>query len=481
VTSTSSMTSLKRNIGYNFAYQLLILILPLITAPYLSRVIGAEGVGVYSYSYSIATYFVYFIKLGLDNYGNRSIASCQDDEVERSRTFWSIYTMQVFCFILAGAAYVAYSLILAGNFEVALLQGLYVLSALFDINWFFFGMELFKLTVIRNTIVKTTAAVLVFIFVKDPGDTGVYIAIMSGSYLVSQVVLWPFLRRYVHFVRPKRRDVLAHLKPNLVLFVPVIAISIYNTLSKIILGYMAGEVEVGFFENAAKVTSVPIALVTAIGTVMLPRTSALLAKGQNESARSHTDKTMVAVMAFTAVSAFGIPMISYPFVELFYGPGFDTTASVLIVLCATIPLLGFGNVIRTQYLIPAKRDSVFLWSAVCGAVTNLTVNLFLIPRLGSVGAAWASVAAETAVLLYQVVRVRREIPLSRYCAYAIAFLLPGAFMVVVLRSVGFASNNLWIQVFGTVGIGLAVYVPLALIAFLVIHRLTKLRIRNSRA
>ncbi len=464
------MTSLKKNIGYNFAYQLLILVLPLVTAPYLARVIGAAGVGTYSYSYSIATYFVYFIKMGLDNYGNRAIAACQDDPDERSRVFWSIYAMQAGCFLLAGSCYVCYCLAFSGNIVVALLQGLYVLSALFDINWFFFGMEQFKLTVIRNTIVKTVTVALVFILVKDSGDTNVYIAIMSAGFLVSQMVLWPFLRKYIHFARPSVPDIVVHIKPNLVLFVPVIAISIYNILSKIILGYMAGEEQVGYFENAVKITSVPIAFVAAIGTVMLPRTSALLAKGKVELARAHTDKTLVAVMAFTAVAAFGIPMISYPFTLLFYGPGFDTSAEVLIVLCATVPLLGFGNVIRTQYLIPAKCDSVFLWSAVCGAVANFSVNIALIPVLGAVGSAFASVAAEVAVLVYQVVRVRKEIPLARYCGYAAAFLTAGGLMALALVAIGFDSQSLWIKIFGTVGIGLAVYLPLATIAFVGLRR-----------
>ena len=469
------MASLKKNISYNFAYQLLILALPLVTAPYLSRVIGASGVGVYSYSYSIATYFVYFIKMGLDNYGNRAIAGCQDDPDERSRVFWSIYAMQIACFVLAGGGYVLYCFGLAGNVDVALLQGLYVLSALFDINWFFFGMEQFKLTVIRNTIVKTVTVALVFFLVRDAGDVDVYIAIMSCGFLVSQVVLWPFLRRYVRFVRPTIHEVLTHVKPNLVLFVPVIAISIYNTLSKIILGYMAGEVEVGYFENAAKIASVPGSLVAAIGTVMLPRTSALLAKGEVERARVHTDETLISVMAFTALASFGIPMISRPFTLLFYGPGFDTTAEVLIVLCATVPLLGFGNVIRTQYLIPAKKDSVFLWSAVCGAVVNFFVNIALIPTLGAVGSAWASVAAEAAVLVYQVVRVRKEIPLARYCLYAVAFLVPGGLMALALMAIGFDAQSLWVKIFGTVGIGFVVYVPLAALSFIGLKRFGAMR------
>lgn len=453
------MSSLKRNIGYNFAYQVLILVLPLLTAPYLARVIGAEGVGVYSYTYSVATYFVYAVKLGLDNYGNRSIAAVQDDRLARSKCFWEIYSMQLACFFLAAAVYVAYALFLADTTLIALLQGLYVLSAVFDVNWFFFGMEQFRLTVIRNAIIKTLTAVAVFVFVRNAGDIEAYVAVMCVGFLVSQLALWPFLGRFVDYVRPSVTGVLRHVKPNLVLFVPVIAVSIYNILSRIILGAMSGTDSVGYFDNAAKIIQVPTALVAAVGTVMLPRTSALVAKGEYKAAARHTEKTLVYVMAFTSVAAFGIPAVAYPFTEIFYGPGFSSTAACMTILCATIPLLGFGNVIRTQYLIPMSRDKVFLWSAVCGAAANMLVNVLLIPRMGPMGAAFGSVAAESAVLLYQVVMVRKEIPLTRYLSFAAVFLLAGVLMAAGLAFLPSTGSNV-ADIVVPVLLGLAAYVAL---------------------
>ena len=463
----SGGASLKRNVAYNFAYQLLILVLPLVTAPYLSRVIGAEGVGVYSYSYSVATYFVYFVMLGLNNYGNRSIAAVQGDRAERSKRFWEIYAMQVSCFLVAGIAYILYAVVLSGDVVIALLQGIYVLSALFDVNWFFFGMEQFRLTVIRNTAVKVLTAAAVFVFVRDSDDIDAYVAVMCTGFFVSQLALWPFLRRYVDFARPSLRGVLRHFRPNLVLFVPVVAVSIYNVLSKIVLGAMAGTGAVGYFDNAVKVIQVPTALVTAVGTVMLPRTSALVAKGEYGEASRHTERTLVYVMAFTSVAAFGIPAVARPFTELFYGAGFESTAVCMAALCATVPLLGFGNVVRTQYLIPMARDRVFLWSAVCGAAANVAVNLLLIPRLGALGAAFGSVVAETAVLAYQLAMVRREIPLTRYLRIAAAFLAAGALMACGLALLPLPDE-------GLAGVAVPVLVGLPLFALLCVPALRSL-------
>lgn len=464
------MMSLKKNVAYNFVYQLLILILPLVTAPYLSRVIGAEGVGAYSYSYAIATYFTYFVKLGLDNYGNRMIASCQDSRDMRTKTFWSIYSLQVSCFVIVAITYVVYAVLWASDRVVALIQGLFVLSSLFDINWFFFGMEQFRLTIVRNAAVKVTCTALVFLLVRDAGDVNLYIAIMCGGFLVSQLILWPFLRRYVGLYRPGLHEVLAHVRPNLVLFVSVIAISFYNTLSTILLGSMAGEAEVGFFDNAVKVTSVPTALVAAVGTVMLPRTSVLLAQGRDAEASVNTSHTMLAVMAFSGVSAFGIPCIARPFVELFYGPGFEATAISLMVLCAKIPLLAFGNVMRTQYLIPRKLDSVFLLSALCGAIASVTVNILLIPLFGSLGAALASVAAELTVLTYQAFRVRRGFPVRRYALWSLVYMLAGVVMVAVVRLVPDMGGNVT-NIAARVGVGLAFYIPVAVLLSRLLARL----------
>lgn len=458
------MSSVKANIAYNFAYQVLILALPLVTAPYLSRVIGADGIGTYSYSYAIATYFVYVVMLGLNNYGNRTIAACGSRE-ERTRAFWSIYAMQAICFAVSGFAYTLYALFWAENRLVALLQGLYVASSLFDINWFFFGVEQFKLTVIRNTVVKILTVVFIFLFVKSASDVALYVGIMGASTLLSQVVLWPFLRQFVGIYRPKPREILSHVKPNAILFVSVIAISVYNTLSRIMLGAMAGTEAVGYFENAEKIVSVPTSLVNAVGTVMLPRTSALMARGKYDEASAHLDRTMAYIMAFASVATFGIPCVADSFVMVFYGPGFAETAEILVVLCATVPLLAFGNVMRTQYLIPKGRDSVFLLSAVCGAITSVTVNFALIPRFGGMGAACASVAAQAAVLACQVVCVRRDFPVCRYVLLSVLFLAMGAIMACALQFAPHPESPL-VDTFTTVAIGLVIYMPLMTVGLL---------------
>lgn len=165
---------------YSMAYQVLIMVLPLITAPYLSRVVGAEGTGIYSYTYSIAQYFVYFAMLGISNYGNRSIAKVRENIGQRNYTFSSIYQLQILTSLVAIVIYLLYCFVFVHeNRNISLLQGFFVLSAIFDISWLFWGMENFKVTVTRQMLVKICSAICIFLFVKSPLDLWKYTTILS--------------------------------------------------------------------------------------------------------------------------------------------------------------------------------------------------------------------------------------------------------------------------------------------------------------
>ena len=272
------MNSLRKNLFFNITYQILILFLPLITSSYLARVIGAEGIGRYSYAFSIALYFTYFTLLGLNKYGNRKIASIKNDKGLLSKSFYEIYSMQVICFVVCFCAYIICSLFIFVDREMSLILAIFVLSSLFDINWFFFGMEMFDKTVIRNTAIKLLTTILIFTLVENQDDVNKYAMIMSVGYLVSQLALWPYLKSCIDRVYICDMSLKQHWLPNFAMFLPVVAVSLYRILDKIMLGLFSSYEYVGFFENAEKIVAVPIAVVSALGTVMLPRVTALISE-----------------------------------------------------------------------------------------------------------------------------------------------------------------------------------------------------------
>ena len=189
--------SVRRNYLYNIAYQVLTLILPLITTPYVSRVLGTDGVGTFSYTFSVAYYFVLFAMFGVNNYGNRSVAMARDDKAELSRTFWGIWTVQAVMCLLCTGIYLVYALFVADDQLLAIVWVPYVLTGALDINWFFFGLEKFRITVLRNFVIKLSTFVLTFAVVRGEWALFNYLLLMSLSYFVSVAVLWPFVRQEV--------------------------------------------------------------------------------------------------------------------------------------------------------------------------------------------------------------------------------------------------------------------------------------------
>lgn len=459
-------SSIKKNFLYSVFYQILNLILPLITTPYISRIMGAERVGIYSYSYSIASYFGLFILLGLSNYGNRTISKAKDDSENLSRTFWSIYTFQVIMAVIVMCVYIAYVLLLSSDKMMAWIQLIYLISVVFDINWFFFGMELFKITVTRSTIIKILNVLCIFIFVNSSDDIYLYGLIIVIGTLISQLMLWPFLRRYIYFTKVSLNEVKSHIIPNIILFIPVIAISLYTIMDKILLGAMSTMEAVGYYENSSKLSIIPSVIVTALGTVMLPRMSNLIARGKHSEAKGYIQKSLIFSVMLSSSMAFGLSAVSKEFVPIFYGEGFEQCTVIISILVLSCIFASWGNVIRTQYLIPNSKDKIYIISVFMGAIMNVILNIVLIPNFQAVGAAIGTLFAQLAVCTYQTYMVRREISVYIYFKQSLPLLLIGVFMYMVVVNIPLISNNL-ITLIVKVLVGSIIYILLVIIYYLV--------------
>ena len=460
------MSNLKKNYLYQASYQLLLIIVPLVTTPYLSRVLGASQVGVYSYTYSIANYFVMFATLGMSTYGVREIAACGDDRKSRSMVFWEMYGAQAFVSVVCIVAYIVYSFANPkGGFIIATMWGMWVVSALFDVSWMFFGVEEFKMPTIRSIVTRLLSVVVIFGFVRGPEDLWVYCAAIAGSFLANQVLLWPFVRRYVDFVIPKPKGVLRHLVPNLRLFIPVIAISFYVTLDKVMLGAIAGMTQAGYFEYSEKLSRMPMALVTAVGTVMLPRMTVELKSGNRKTALSLLESSIWAMLMMAFAMMFGIIGIAHEFAPVFLGSEFSSCDIIMCVLALIIPIVSTTNVLGRQYLLPTGRDTLFTLSVCVGAVVNFCLNLALIPVAGAMGAAVSTICAEFSVLIVQVMLTNRELPLRLYVKNAVPFAVYGFLMAIVIRFAAVQFAAIWGV--GVLTLTLEVCVGIALYAALV--------------
>lgn len=429
---TQKTSSVKKNFAYQMIYEVLVLILPFVTSPYIARVIGAEGLGTYSYSYSVAYYFVLFSLLGIKNYGNREIAKARDDSAKLNKTFVNIATLHILLSIVCVLAYIGYIISLKQVRIYAEIQTLYVLSGLLDISWFYFGIERFKMIVTRNTIIKIINVICVFVFVRSADDLWKYCLIMALGNLISQIALWVPLRRYVEFVRPDWASMKKHMKPLTILFIPAIAVSMYKYMDKIMIGAFSSKTELGYYENAEKVINIPMTVITSFGTVMLPKMSNLTASSNHNSAERYMTLSMEFVMCLATAFTFGLAGVGTVFAPFFWGKEFTVSGQLIMGLALTIPFISFANVIRTQYLIPTSKDREYITSVIAGAVVNLCINGLLIPQIGAFGAMIGTIAAEMIVCIWQVIVVRKELPIRKFLSVSVPFIPFGILMFAVI-------------------------------------------------
>lgn len=462
------MGTVQKNFIYNIIYQILVILLPLITAPYISRTLGATAVGVYSYTNSVAYYFLMVAMLGISNHGNRSVAAARENQNKLNYTFSSIFFLQACTFSVSIVAYVFYVVLLVDDNQlIAMLQLFYVVSGFFDISWLYFGLEKFKLTVMRNIFIKLSTVICMFVFVHEPHDLWKYTLIMSAGTLFSQVYLWGYVKEFVKLEKISINDILAHVKPVLILFVPVLAYSIYKVMDKIMLGNMATYADVGYYQNAEKIINIPMGIITAFGTVMLPRMSNVVAKGDKEKTIQYVRISIKFVTTLCAAIAFGLMGISEVLAPVYLGNDFLDCAPIITLLSVTVFFIAWANVVRTQYLIPYHYDKVYLTSTIIGAVLNFVINYILIPRFQSIGAAIGTIVAEFSVMFVQMVAVRKNLPIWKFIVQYIPEIAIGFIMMLVVRKVGFIMGNNVLTLVVQVGVGGAIFCGFSLLYFTV--------------
>lgn len=439
------MNSVKKNFLYNIAYQILMIIIPLITVPIVTRSLGATNLGIYSYTNSITNYFMLFGLLGISNYGNREVAKNRNNKNTLSITFWNIYTVQFVFSIIVLFIYIIYAIFLSNYSTIALIQVLFIISTILDINWFFFGIEKFKTTVTRNAIIKIISLLLIIAFVNNPSDLWKYTLILSFGTFLSQFVLWFFLFKEIDFVPLKKISIKEHLKGIFVLFIPVISYSIYKLMDKIMIGMFTDVSNVAFYENAEKIINVPTLVVAALGTVMMPRISNLISNNNVDDAKKYFNASIEFVFFFSIPVVFGLIFVGSDLCQIYLGNDFIKSGQLLQLLSVTVFFVSIANVVRTQYLIPMAKDKIYIISTVLGAVINFILNIILIQMIGVSGACIGTIVAEFVVMFYQIILTKKEINYTQYFQKFFVFCIKALAMsiiIVILKKCSLFKNDI---------------------------------------
>ena len=456
----------KKNYIYNVTYNVLSVLTPLITAPYLSRVLNKDGLGLYSYYYAIAYYLTIFGRLGLLNYGTRYIAKKKKSESELKSAFSSIYCLQIISSILAAIVYfIIVTVIVKKNVVVGLVFGVWVVGNIFNIDWLLFGLERFKDTACRSIVVRFAELIMIFVVVRDASDVWKYCLVMSLGYVCNFIIFWDFGKKYLSFSSVKPEDVLQHVKPAIILLLPVIALNIYRQMDKVMLGSICDMSSTGLYEAAEKIIYSLTMFISSLGTVMMPRMSALISSGDEEKVQKNVGDSLVFITAMTSAFCFGVLAVSDIFIPLYYGVNFEGSIVLINLLAVTLILIGWGNVVRTQYIIPTDRDNVYILSISIGAIVNVIVNFILMPSLGAVGACIGTICAELVVPVVQGIAIRKSFHEGKYIIQAAPFVVFGFIMLVATKTVEYILGKSVSTMIVEICVGGVIYLLLSILYY----------------
>ena len=456
--------SIAKNYIYNLIYQMLTILLPLVTTPYLSRVLGAEPIGIYGYTISIVTYFILFGSLGVAMYGQREIAYLQQDKKGRSKTFWEIIVIRT---ITLTISILLFYLVYGRSGEYALYYRILIIQLvanIFDISWLFQGIEEFDKTVVRNLIVKLLSLVLIFTIIKTPDDLWKYFLIYVGAELIGNVTLWLYIPKYLEKINIKELQLKKHIKPTISLFVPQIAIQIYTVLDKTMIGKITGNMtEVGYYEQAQKIVKAALTVTTALQTVMNSRIANAYAIGDKKEIKTCIEKSFNFVWCLTIPMMFGLMAVASKFVPWYYGEGFDGVVPILISTAPILVAIGLSGITGIQYLVQIGKQKEFTISVTAGAIINVIINAILIRFWRGMGAAIASVIAEISILAIQLIYIKEEISIWEILKLSIKCIISGIVMFAIVKIL---ANYMSVSILNTiieVGIGGIVYVIMLII------------------
>lgn len=422
-----------KNYLYNVIYQVLLLIIPLVTVPYISRVLGPDLVGVNEYTNSWMTFFLLLGQLGISLYGNREVAYHREKKEERSRIFWGIELLQSLTIMFALSLYLVAVFLFSTTFrKYFLLQSLWIVAAGVDVSWYFMGIENFQRIVTRNLIVKIATVILIFVLVKGHQDLGIYIAILGLSNLVGNLTLWPYLRKEIKWVPIRTWHPFVHFYPALLLFVPTITTQIYLVVNRLMLGRMSTQNQLGQFGNTDKIIKVILAVVTASGQVMLPHVANKFSNGDIKGIRESLYNSFDFITALAMPMMFGVMAVSKPLIPWFLGQDFAPAGELMMIEAPILLFIAWSNVTGTQYLMPVNRTNEYTISVAIGAIVNIVVNFILIAKFAAKGAVITTDISELTVAAVQLFYIRNTISRRKLFKSIWKYFVPGLLMFIII-------------------------------------------------
>jgi len=450
---------IRKNIYYNIILQFSTMFIPLLSIPYLARILGAEGIGAYAYTNTIVQYFVLAGTLGTITYGTRQIAYSRQNIDKLSKTFWNIFFFRAILTGIVIAFYIIFFLEFPSKYKILFFIQLIVLfSNQLDISWLFAGLEDFKKIALRGTIVKVIAFVLIFPIVKKPSDIWKYTLIQCGSLLIGNITLWIYFPK--ELVKPQWnwQSVKEHFSSAIKLFIPQVAIDIYVLFDKTMLGALTTTNQVGYYDKAEQFAKLPLVFTSILSTVMLPVMSNFSEEGNIQLGKKYLNTSLQYILLIAIASGFGVAGIAPQFVPWMLGENFEESTKLLLILAPLTPIISISFTIGRIYLIPFNLEKQLTISVLCGACTNVILNLLFIPKLQAVGACIATLITESIVSIIQYSFIYRLIDNKLLGESILKYLFSGIVMFLIIRSLGLSLGPHILTTFLQIIVEIIIYI-----------------------
>lgn len=405
--------SVARNYIYNTMLQISNILIPFITIPYITRVLDPQGIGIVSYTNSIVQYFILFATLGMTLYGNRTIAYVRNNKEELNKTFWELFFFKLITTTFSVIAYLAFVSFIHTDYKIVYYIQLINLIAIgLDISYFFMGIEDFKKTSIRSMLIKIISTILIFTLIKKPQDYIYYALISASGNFFGQLILWKYLPKYIKITKISIEKFKNHLKGTIKLFIPMIAVQIYTVLDKTMIGVLSTKSEVAFYDMSQRLVKITLTLVTSIGIVMLPKISNLISTNDKEKI-TYYSKKVFDYITYSSIFIMVMIIITIPtFVPFYFGKNFLKVKDIIMIISPIILFISWSNFFGIQLMVPMKLEKYLTLSVSAAAITNFSLNYFLIPKYQSIGAAISTVIAEFLVTFIQILIIKRFIKIK---------------------------------------------------------------------
>lgn len=452
--------SLKKNAALNMVKTIMGLIFPLITFPYASRILQPSGLGKVNFAHSIISYFSMIAALGINTYAVREAAKLREDKAALTKFVKEILTINMTSTVIAYLL-LSFTILFVPYFSeyrvlLVVCSGTILFTTL-GMDWLYTALEEFSYITIRSILFQFLSLILLFVFVHTQEDYLKYASISVISSVGSNICNFIHARKYISITEKIKKTLRHHLKPIFTLFAMSVAVSIYTALDTTMLGFIAGDEQVGFYTAATKINKIVLAVITAASAVLLPRLSYYISQHENEQFFNLSAKALNLIILLSLPCAVGLSLVARPVVLLLSGVSYESAIPVMQIMNPIIVVISLSGLIGIQIFMPLGKEKLTLVSVILGAVINFTLNLILIPKHGALGAGVATICAESSVTLFQLIFARKYFEWKRIVPHVIQCIFACIIMTLCILFLEKIQMNMILQLVLTVIIGAFVY------------------------